>query len=772
MSKTLKTIGMIAGAVALTAATAGAFAGAAAPILGTTLGTINTVATAISAAATVGAQVTAKAPAARGTVTQMLISPDPPHPYLMGEGYYGGVLRHDAAYGATLKDVPNPYRGMVVVYSGGGPIQSITPMVDKAAVTSWYSGFLYTDTQLGTTPESSALAPHYAGLPGWDSSSKLSGQAAILWNLLFDKKGKRFASGVPIIGAHGQWVKAYDPRLDSTFPGGSGSHVLGDESTYTWTENPALHFGTYAYGRYQNGKRTIGCGLRSIDWGVIAAWANVCDANDWTIFGVVYEPGNRWDNLKDIAAAGGGLPVVSSGGKLSVKYWAPQVALDTITMADLAEGQVQYSPLQSWDDRVNTIIPRYTSEDHEWNQVAAQPVAIAGFVTEDGEEKRKEWPYNLVKQAGQAAQLAAYQIYEGRETSPIVIPCLPRLRAYRPGECLTLDLPEYGLETDAIILTRTLDPATMTVTLTLIGETPAKHAGALGQTPAPPATPVAGQDGEDRDETTDGVNTNAPRVVANEAAMLALDVPTGTFVKLADTGRVYYYNGGTSGTIADWTLIATTAAVTAGTVSFTPAGSIAATNVQAAFEEMDSEKASLGGAAFTGAVSVAGAFSCAGSATIGDNVSDSHTVNGNMTILESAGNALILKDSNGTGTSVSIALAFVGSDDISVASIGMNSTGDDHLYITSVSGDVRLNAANSLSATISTTGVNLASGKVLLANGIQVVGARKTGWATATGIATRTTFDTATVTTAQLAQRVKALIDDLHNTAGHGLIGT
>jgi hypothetical protein len=53
----------------------------------------------------------------------------------------------------------------------------------------------------------------------------------------------------------------------------------------------------------------------------------------------------------------------------------------------------------------------------------------------------------------------------------------------------------------------------------------------------------------------------------------------------------------------------------------------------------------------------------------------------------------------------------------------------------------------------------------------KVVGARKTGWATATGTATRTTFDTTTVTLPQLAERVKALIDDLNSTAGHGLIG-
>jgi hypothetical protein len=52
---------------------------------------------------------------------------------------------------------------------------------------------------------------------------------------------------------------------------------------------------------------------------------------------------------------------------------------------------------------------------------------------------------------------------------------------------------------------------------------------------------------------------------------------------------------------------------------------------------------------------------------------------------------------------------------------------------------------------------------------VQVVGARKTGWAKGTGTATRTTFDTATVTLPQLAERMKALIDDLYDQ--HGLIG-
>lgn len=50
----------------------------------------------------------------------------------------------------------------------------------------------------------------------------------------------------------------------------------------------------------------------------------------------------------------------------------------------------------------------------------------------------------------------------------------------------------------------------------------------------------------------------------------------------------------------------------------------------------------------------------------------------------------------------------------------------------------------------------------------QVLCPRRTGWAAATGTATRTTFATSTVTLPQLAERLKALIDDLTT---HGLIG-
>lgn len=71
-----------------------------------------------------------------------------------------------------------------------------------------------------------------------------------------------------------------------------------------------------------------------------------------------------------------------------------------------------------------------------------------------------------------------------------------------------------------------------------------------------------------------------------------------------------------------------------------------------------------------------------------------------------------------------------------------------------------------------TGGITVDTGNTYKVNNVAVVGTRKTGWTVATGTATRTSFDTSTVTLSALAERVKALIDDLHGTAGHGLIGT
>lgn len=550
MSKFIKIVGAIAGAVALVATGIGAFA-AVGSKLAATAATVAKIATVVAGVANLGAVILNKPPPARGSVTQVLIAPDAPQPYVMGEGFFAGVMRHDTGYGATLNKVPNPYRFMAVVYSGGGPVQSLIPWIDMAAPSSWYSGFAWPTTRLGACPDT-ALVPQWAGAPGWTTSSKLSGYAAGGWSWLFDKDGKRFAAGIPLFGMYGQWVKVYDPRLDSTFPGGSGSCRALDETTYVWSENPALHAGTYALGRYQNGgKRTMGIGLdySAIDFVAIAAWANTCELNGWKIFGPVYEPGDRFANLRDICLAGGCEPVL--GAAQLGFYWAtPRVAIDTITEADLAEGEQAVTPQSSWRARLNAIVPKYRSPAHNWEMVQAAAVVVSTLVTEDGELKQSEWPWNLVKDVDQVTELARYKIADARELQPIELTVGPRFRHYRPGDCLNIDLWDVmRLDVPAVILRKQIDPAGMTVSLTLISETAAKHGFALGLTGTPPPTPALGQTAEQRDllawEARSG--RGIYRIVSNDIIPLSSDddqIDIAAFEATLDDGRTIEFPTG------------------------------------------------------------------------------------------------------------------------------------------------------------------------------------------------------------------------------------
>lgn len=99
-----------------------------------------------------------------------------------------------------------------------------------------------------------------------------------------------------------------------------------------------------------------------------------------------------------------------------------------------------------------------------------------------------------------------------------------------------------------------------------------------------------------------------------------------------------------------------------------------------------------------------------------------------------------------------------------------------------VNGNVYLGSVDTIDPTVLNNGGGLVStggglsiagdaavGGALSIGGSQVAAARRTGWTAPSGTAARSGFDTASVTTAALAERVKALIDDL---TAHGLIGS
>ena len=489
---------------------------------------------AASAVLNVASAITAKKPQAQGSSTNITIGANMPSPYIIGECYYGGNRIHLVGYG-TNNDVPNAYLAAIDVYGVGGPYQSLVgTYADFVEITfsgtnavGFYHDHLYIDTQLGATPESTALTPFYSGTPDWGAGYKLSGKPAIFWNARFPKSGKKFGSGFPQTGAVWQGVKCYDPRLDSTYPGGSGSHRWADptdkaafstaKATWTYSTNPGLHALRYALGTWERDEtdtdaeyqKVFGVGLQ---WdGVVASdfveLANVCDDNAWTCNGVIFEPGDKWGNLKSILQAGAAEPCFRNG-RLGLRINTPRVSLDIITPSDIADGECVFPAMQSYRDRLNTIIPKFRSPAHKWEYVASNPVQVLDYVSADGEEKAEEVQLNLVTDVDQAAQLAGLMLVGGREAGPITLQCKPRLRGYGPGDMLTLgDLgagPQFDGK-DCIVLQRSIDPATMVVSLTLVTEDPDKYEYALALTgTSPPAITITSPD--ELDDTESGTD--------------------------------------------------------------------------------------------------------------------------------------------------------------------------------------------------------------------------------------------------------------------------
>ena len=160
-------------------------------------------------------------------------------------------------------------------------------------------------------------------------------------------------------------------------------------------------------------------------------------------------------------------------------------------MPDLADGEVAVQAMKSWRDKINTVVPRVRLENQRWEYTQLEEVSSPTYIAEDGEPKSYELQFDLVQQANQGAELAAYTLVNGREFGPITVPLKPYFMVYQVGEAVTLNLPELGLDNQlAVILSRQIDPANGSVLFTLESETTAKHDFALGRTGVAPPTPT------------------------------------------------------------------------------------------------------------------------------------------------------------------------------------------------------------------------------------------------------------------------------------------
>jgi len=511
MAKALKVVGTVVAVVAIAASAVATF-GASLGISAAAVATASTVATyAGLAAAAIGLAGAALIPKPSfsngGNPLSFQTNPQSGLPYCIGRTRMSGLRIHADTYdGLSYKsEGKDDILAFAVMLSAGGEIEEIESFrADKEVVTfnpttgmgtGSMTDWMAQKVSLGLSGVSAlALAFGGAFTPGWGPNHQLSGITHALWSLRGDPKGEHFGAGVPEPEWVGKWVKVYDPRKDSTYPGGSGTHRALDESTYGWSANPALHALTWALGRWQNGKRTLGIGapIANIRVAEFVEAANVADANDWRCGGVEWSTDAKWSTLKRMLQAGGAEPTMT-GAMIGCRVNTPRVSIATVTGDNLLDS-LSFSTTRSRRDRFNTVIPRFRSEDHDWEVISGSPVAVAEYITEDGAPRTKEIDFPLVQAEGgvgleQAGQLAAYEIVNSREAGPIRFTVGPQFVGVKTGDVITLDVPDEGLDAQPVLIrSRSIDPATFKITFEAETETDAKHDFALGKTTTPPPT--------------------------------------------------------------------------------------------------------------------------------------------------------------------------------------------------------------------------------------------------------------------------------------------
>ncbi|WP_395444059.1 hypothetical protein [Caulobacter sp. UC70_42] len=483
-------------------------------VLGLTVGTWATIgATALSLGMAMSAAAEAKkagkALESTGQQLQLKAAGDSaPVPFMLGRTATGGYLTYRDTYGSK-----NAELAMITVLSGGGPIAGI----ESYSAAEYDVGFGTNPnyglaTVSGTSPSSGLYAgkmrqrwlsgadsdgspTNYSGiaLPGLGSADKLTGLAHALMLCTYDTKV--FPNGLPSKNLWvGSGLKHYDPRKDSTQPGGSGAHRWGQPSTYEFSENPGVVGLNWSLGIWSNGKRVggIGASFDDIDLPAFVSMANVCDANGWKVGGVVTSDDSKFNVLNAILQAGGAV-AAARGAQLSVIQNAPKASVYTLGADDIV-GTVEINNTTGFRDRKNTIVPRYRAESQGWEVIAGETVTASTYVTEDaGETRSVEVQYALVQGAAQAHQLAAYDLVNTREFLTATVTCKPRLLNVRVGDCITTNVPDLGMNgRKMLVVGRSLDPASLQVTLNLRAETDAKHAFALGQSQTAPPSPALG----------------------------------------------------------------------------------------------------------------------------------------------------------------------------------------------------------------------------------------------------------------------------------------
>ena len=246
------------------------------------------------------------------------------------------------------------------------------------------------------------------------------------------KTDSPFASAVPTrITIRGNAALTYDPRLDSTVAGGSGSHRADDQSTWEWdadaSRNPALQLLWYLLGwRIENADDStmmlsVGKGIppERIDLESFAIAANICDEPVSLAAGGtepryrsdgIFSEGDNPGAVIDAFKAAMNADLDDVGGKLRLTIFTDDLATPqaSFTEANVIDA-FTWKPSPALDESYNIVRGSYTdpSDASLYQMVEYPQQAIASA---DGIDRIETLDLPLVQSPTQAQRLARLRL--------------------------------------------------------------------------------------------------------------------------------------------------------------------------------------------------------------------------------------------------------------------------------------------------------------------------------------------------------------------------
>lgn len=270
------------------------------------------------------------------------------------------------------------------------------------------------------TEGSAANAINISGRMG--SSRRMTGCAYVRFRFRVEEKSP-FQSSIPTrVTIKGKGMPIYDPRLDSTQPGGSGAQRASDQTTWTFGassgRNPALQMLTWLIGWRINTKLSVGKGMPidRIDVPSFMAAANICDETV-TRADLTTEPRYQTDGIisegDDVLAAvdrwktSMNATLDDVDGQIRVQVLTNDLATYSVTLTDddIIEGDFNWKPFEGLTGSYNIIRGSFVDpSDTALFQLVEYPETK--ITSLDGIDRWETVDYGMVQSRSQAARLS------------------------------------------------------------------------------------------------------------------------------------------------------------------------------------------------------------------------------------------------------------------------------------------------------------------------------------------------------------------------------